>query len=70
MVDMINPKQLALNLMQQTRNPMISKLMNMSEPELYQFATNFYKEQGVDFPKVLEDFKKEVVSKGFDPLKH
>ena len=38
--------------------PMINKMMNMSYPELEQFATNYCKERGIDFPKALDEIKR------------
>ncbi len=59
MLNMINPKQLALNLIQQTRNPMIEKLMKMDYKDLEQFAVNYCNERGVDFHKEFDEFKRK-----------
>lgn len=54
----MNPKQIVMQMLGRNTNPMINKLMNMSEPELYQFATNYCKERGIDFPRALDEIKK------------
>ena len=59
MLNMINPKQLALNLIQQTRNPMREKLMKMDYKDLEQFAVNYCNERGVDFHKEFDEFKRK-----------
>lgn len=56
----MNPKQMVMQMLSRNTNPMINKLMNMSEPELYQFATNYCKERGIDFPKALEEIKRTM----------
>ena len=57
---MINPKQLVLNMMQQTRNPMIEKLIRTDSKSLEQFAINYCNERGIDFYKTLEEFKRRA----------
>lgn len=59
---MINPKQIVMNFL--VTNPkqkaMLNRLMNMSESDLYQFATNYCNERGIDLPKSLEEIKKTI----------
>ncbi len=55
---MRNPKQMVMNYLTTNSNPMINKLMSMSYPELEQFATNYCKERGIDFPQALEQIKR------------
>ena len=59
MKDMINPKQLSIQLMSGKYDPFINKLLNMSYPDLEQFAINFYKERGIDLPTKLEELKRK-----------
>ncbi len=56
---MNNPKQLVMQFLNGRNDPTINKLMNMSYPELEQFATNFFKERGIDLPTKLEEIKRK-----------
>lgn len=58
---MRNPKEMVVNYLRTNSHPMfpmINKLMSMSYPELEQFATNYCKERGIDFPQALEQIKR------------
>ena len=56
---MNDPRQIVMQFLGGRMNPMINKLMNMSYPQLQQFATNYCKERGIDLPKTLEEIKRK-----------
>ena len=44
--------------LEKIRNKTLNRVMSMSKPQLYQFATNYCKEHGIDLAKSLEEIKK------------
>lgn len=57
---MINPQQIVMNFLAINPNQKatLNRLMNMSYPELEQFANNYCKERGIDLKKALEEIKR------------
>lgn len=53
---MMNPKQIVLNILNKTRNPMLNNLMNMDQASIENFARNYCKERGRDFDKEFNAF--------------
>lgn len=53
---MMNPKQIVLNILNKTRNPMLNNLMNMDQTSIENFARNYCKERGRDFDKEFSAF--------------
>lgn len=60
MIPLKSPKDIALNMLKQNSNPIISNLIDMAEKGDVQgvenFAKNMLKEQGADFEKEFNAF--------------
>lgn len=57
-----NPKEFVMNYVNKNNNnPIVQNLMQMAQKNdkkgLEQFATNFFKEQGMDFQEIIKNFR-------------
>ena len=53
---MMNPKQMVMQMVNRSMNPMLRKLINMDPASLENFARNYCKENGRDFDTEFNTF--------------
>lgn len=60
MMNGLNPKGIAMNMLKNNSNPVVSNLIQMAESgntkEIEKFAKNYFKERNRDFDKEFSDF--------------
>lgn len=61
MTNIKNPKEYAMSLIGQNNDPIVKNLIQMAEKNdtkgIEKFATNLFKEQGMNFQEIMKFFK-------------
>lgn len=67
MVGMVNPKDMAMKMIENSSNPMLNNLVKMANDGdtkgVEDFARNLFKEKGMDFDKEFSDFMSKYNNK-------